>query len=210
MRFVDCGLSFALLILAIYVGTDLFSPIRFDRERIDVWVSDGQLQVTGLYHYVNRFPLPVSFSLALPFPVDQHHPLPRMFSVSEVSAGGTLLRDIPARTYHHDTLFRLWFAPHQEKWVRVDYIQGAKEGNGRYILLTTRKWKHPLGSGEYVLHLGPGLELDSSNYLLHMADSERGKVYAFHRSQFFPDRDWIFAWRRADSLRASASEGILP
>jgi hypothetical protein len=209
-RFVDYGISFALLTLAIYVGTDLFSPIRFDRERIEVWAQDGQIQVRGIYHYQNRFPFPVSFSFGLPFPVDERYPLPPIFSVSEVRPDGTPFQDIAIRKYHHESLFRLWFAPYQEKWVRVDYVQGAQEENARYILLTTRKWRHSLDSGVYILHLGPGLELDTSNYPLEAAHSESGNDYAFHRSQFFPDRDWLFAWRRAHSLRASASRGTPP
>ena len=207
---VDYSVSFALLMLAIYAGTELLSPIRFDREKIEVWALDGQIQVRGMYHYQNRFPFPVSFSFGLPFPIDDHHPLPAVVSVSEVSPCGIPLQGISIRNYHHDSLFRLWFAPRQEKWVRVDYVQGAREETGRYILLTTRKWKHALDSGEYILHLGPGLELDSSNYPLHAAHSESGNVYAFHRSQFYPDGDWLFVWRHVDSLRTSASGGTFP
>ncbi len=194
-RDVDLFLALALTILAFYLGSTVFSPVRFDREKIEVWVADGQIQVRGLYHYRNRFPLPLSFSLGLPFPVDDGHKTPSIFSISEVFADGSTSKEIAPRNYHGNVVFRLWFAPRQEKWIRVDYVQGALQPSGRYILLTTRKWNRPLELGEYVLHLGNESELAASNYSLRLEPRSQQKQYSFVRSDFYPGQDWEFSWR---------------
>ena len=200
---VDFLLVFALTILAFYFGSNVFSPVRFDQEKIEVWVAGGQIQVRGLYHYRNRFPLPLSFSLGLPFPVDDGHKPPSIFSVSEVLVDGSTFKEIAPRSYHGDVVFRLWFAPKQEKWICVDYVQGALQPNGRYILQTTRKWNRPLELGEYILHLDNWSELAASNYSLRLEQRGQQKQYSFGRSDFYPSQDWEFSWRTPKPLLAS-------
>jgi hypothetical protein len=202
-REVDLLLASVLTILAFYLGSNIFSPVRFDREKIEVWVTGGQIQVRGLYHYRNRFPLPLSFSLGLPFPVDDAHKPPSIFSVSEVLADGSTSKEIASRNYHTNVVFRLWFAPKQEKWVRVDYVQDILQTNGRYILLTTRKWNRPLDRGEYILHLRDDFDLAASNYTLQLELGGQQKRYSFVRSNFYPSADWAFSWRTSPPLLAS-------
>lgn len=195
--------AFALTILAFYLGSNVFSPVCFDREKIEVWATDRQIQVRGLYHYRNRFPLPLSFSLGLPFPVDDEHGPPSTFSISEVLADGSNPKEIVPRNYHGHVVFRVAFAPKQDKWIRIDYVQGALHNNGRYILLTTRKWNRPLDFGEYILHLDNGSELAASNYSLQLEPRSQQKLYSFVRSGFYPGEDWKFSWRTSTPLVAS-------
>jgi hypothetical protein len=200
---VDLLLASVLAIFSFYFGSNVFSPVRFDQEKIEVWAADGQIQVRGLYHYRNRFPLPVSFSLGLPFPVDDAHKTPSIFSISEVSADGLTSEVIAPRSYHGDVVFRLCFAPRQEKWIRVDYVQDALQPSGRYILLTTRKWNRPLDRGEYILHLTDGSELAASNYALQAVSASQSRQFSFTRSNFLPGEDWNFSWRTKPPLIAS-------
>lgn len=76
-------------LFAFYAGTNFFSPVRFDREKIEIRAGAGEIVVRGLYHYRNRFILPVSFSLGLPFPVDAMHGTPSDYAGSECLADGT-------------------------------------------------------------------------------------------------------------------------
>jgi hypothetical protein len=201
-RAVDLFLVLILVLLAFYFGTNVFTPVRFDREKIEVWVTEGQIQVRGLYHYRNRSPLPLSFSLGLPFPVDETHQAPAIFSISEVLADGSTSKEIPPRDYHGDVVFRVWFAPKQEKWIRVDYVQHVLQPNGRYILLTTRKWNRPLEFGEYIFHLSADFELAASNYALQAEPEGQQRRYSFVRSDFYPSADWEFSWRTSKPLLA--------
>lgn len=197
-----------LLAAAFYFGSNAFSPLRFDREKIEISVFAGQTQVTGLYHYVNRSVFPASFSLGVPFPTDSEHPLPAEFHVSEVDGKGAFLKWIETRHYHGETVFRLWFLPSAERWIRLDYIQGALVREARYILLSTRKWGKPLRRGEYVLHLGDGLELTSSNYPLTPNTDRHPSSYSFSRIEFLPTEDWEFRWR-VKPVQESSMKGKL-
>jgi len=193
----DLLLALLLTVLAAYLGTNLFNPVRFDKERIEVWALKGQIQVRGLYHYQNRTPLPLSFSLGLPFPIDSNHPAPSTFSVFETSVNGETLTPLSLRSYHGHLVFRLLFWPKQEKWIRVDYIQPTLTDAGTYILRTTRDWNRPLEHGEYVLHLANGLALTSSTYPLERNPLAGRNVYSFYRTHFFPNADWSFTWHPA-------------
>jgi len=191
----DFALVGVLVFLAFYAGTNAFSPVRFDQEKIEVFVEGGQIHVCGLYHYRNRLPLPVTFSLGLPFPVDSLHAAPSAYSVMEIASNGSEIHEIATRNYHGGVLFRLFFLPKHEKWVRIDYFQDVAISNGRYILQTTGAWKQPLARGEYVLHLGNKAELTSSNYALHKAPCDRELSYFFVKEDFFPAQDWEFTWK---------------
>jgi hypothetical protein len=193
-----------LLVVAVYLGRNHLSLVRFDRERIEIWAVEGQTQVTGLYHYSNQAVLPISFSLGVPFPVDSEHDWPAVFSVAEADKDGNILRETGTRQYQSGTVFRVWFWPHQEKWIRVDYIQGNRVGNARYILVTTRKWGRSLDHGEYILHLGRGLQLTSSSYPVKQRNSEGQDPYSFARANFLPDGDWDFSWRKIPATPTTA------
>ena len=203
IKALDLASVFLLVLIAFYAGTNVFSPVRFDREKIEIYVVDGQVHVRGLYHYRNRFPLPVTFSLGLPFPVDAMHAVPLAYSVSEVSSGGATIREIATRNYHGGVVFRLLFLPSGEQWIRVDYCQKVAAPNARYILLTTRKWRQPLDQGEYLLHLGNDTELAASNYALQKSFGGQESRYSFAKASFFPTEDWIFSWKAATSIVAS-------
>jgi len=193
VRRIDLVSALILISLAAFFGTDLFSAVCFDQEKIEVWAVEGQIQVRGLYRYQNRTIFPVSFALGLPFPVDPDHPAPSTYSVTETYATGAR-KAVSVRTYHGSNVFRLFFWPQQAKWIEVYYVQGARTEGGRYILKTTREWKRPLDRGEYILHLGDGLDLSSSNYPLVKGSVANRSSYAFSRTDFYPDEDWEFSW----------------
>jgi len=204
---LDVIVGCLFVLVALYAGTNVFSPVRFDRERIEINVTSGEIHVRGLYHYRNRLPLPLSFSLGLPFPVDSTHPAPSFYSVSQVSPDGSLVQEIPTRKYHGHVVFRLFFWPSREKWIRVDYLQGAAASNGRYILLTTSKWNRPLDRGEYVLNLDNSSDLAASNYALQRSADAGHAMYSFTRENFIPSEDWVFSWKpAADPLIASSRD----
>jgi len=203
MKSQDLILACFYVFLAFYAGTNVFSPVRFDREKIEIDVTGAEIHVQGLYHYQNRLPLPVTFSLGLPFPVDTAHPAPASYSVTEIASDGSSIREILTRKYHGDVVFRLFFWPRREKWIRVDYLQQAALPNGRYILLTTRKWDRPLERGEYVLRLGDPSELAGSNYSLRKSLDGAVMRYSFEKENFLPSEDWVFSWRAAAPLIAS-------
>jgi hypothetical protein len=195
LRNWDYLVAAVLVVIALYVGSGALSPVDFDKERIEVWALRGHIQVCGLYHYRNRSLVPASLSLGLPFPVDPEHDRPTVFSITEIAQDGTSGKEIFPRLRHGQTVFRLFFGAREDRWVRVDYFQRVRSPSGTYMLLTTRKWGHPLDRGDYILHLGRELFLESSNYLLQPYTSTLPGSYAFSRTNFYPTQDWNFTWR---------------
>lgn len=191
----DLLLALALIGVAVYFGCGVFPRVRFDRERIEVWATPLQIQVIGLYHYCNPSRLPALLSLGLPFPVDAEHPRPTMYSIATATKDGRIVDYIRPTERRGDVRFRVPLLPHEEKWVRVDYVQGTSVPRGTYILVTTRKWRRPLDRGDYFLHLAPGLELASTNYWLDVTTAGEKNTYSFEKTDFFPTEDWEFSWR---------------
>ena len=197
-RTSDVLLAMALALVAVYLGCNVYPRVRFDRERIEVWATPRQIQVTGLYHYKNTSTVPAFLSLGLPFPVDAEHPRPSMYQISTATEDGRMLKEIDTTEHFGNVRFRVLLRPHEDKWVRVDYVQRTTVSNGTYILLTTRKWRRSLDRGDYILHLGPDLELQSTNYLPDKVGPD-SNTYSFSKINFYPDADWKFAWRTSEA-----------
>jgi hypothetical protein len=181
-----------LLAAAIFLFSGWFTPVRFDRERIDIWAAPGQIQVVGLYHYRNSAATPTLLTLGVPFPIDGGHPRPQTVLLEEIGPDAHQLRPIETRCVGDELRFRLFFRAHEEKRVRLMYVQAALSPHGTYILHTTRAWRRPLELGEYELHLSPLLRLEDSNYPVTASSADS---YSFTRTDFYPDADWRFTWR---------------
>jgi hypothetical protein len=195
LRTGDLWLAASLTAAGVYFFSGYFTTVRFDRERIEVQVNRGQIHVTGLYHYANASRLPAVLTLRNPFPTDPDHPRPDWFWLSEATEDGRDLVELPVVVRGDDVSFRLVFRPGEAKWVRLDYDQPTRVANGRYLLVTTRAWRRPIGRGDYFLRLPADVELASSNYPLKRAPEAGGRnIYHFVRTDFYPDQDWVFAW----------------
>lgn len=203
-------LSAGLAALALYFFSGYFTPVRFDRERIEVRVTSGRIHVKGLYHYANASRLPAVLTLRVPFPVDAEHPQPEWFTLCHSGEDGRMGEEILPMVRGRDVSFRLIFRPQEAKWVRLDYLQPSRVNHGRYLLTTTKPWRRPIGRADYILRLQSDLALVSSNYQVSsVADTAGGSVFVFSKSDFFPDRDWEFAW--SDSrAEAAMRTGDLP
>jgi len=189
----DLWLASALIMLAVCSGSNAYPRVRFDRERIEVWAVLNQIQVSGLYHYRNPSRLPALLALGLPFPVDAKHPRPSSYFIATATEDGRILKYVRPRVSWGEVRFRVLLLPHEEKWIRIDYIQGTTEPQGKYILSTTRRWRHPLQQGDYLLHLGPGLHLVATNLLPYAPAGNN--TYTFTKVDFYPAEDWTFTWQ---------------
>ena len=202
-------LAALVLAAAIFLFSGWFTPVRFERERIDVWAAPGQIQVVGLYHYRNSAAIPTLLTLGVPFPIDVEHPRPQTVLLEEVGPAAHPLRPIETRRVGDELRFRLFFHAHEGKRVRLMYVQAALSPRGTYILRTTRAWRRPLELGEYELHLSPRLRFDHSNYAVTASSADS---YSFTRTDFYPDADWRFTWREvpAGTLAGGISHEEVP
>ena len=206
----DLFLAAGIAAGAVYFFSGYFTPVHFDRERIEVRVTRGHIQVVGLYHYANTSRLPAVLTLRVPFPVDSDHPQPDWFALYDSSEVGQAGAEIVPVVQGGDVSFRLVFRPREEKWVRLDYLQPSRVTRGRYLLTTTQPWRRPIGRADYVLRLPPDFTLLSSNYLVSPAPADgTWQAFTFSKTEFFPEHDWEFAWNH---FRAEVAmrEGDLP
>jgi hypothetical protein len=207
VRTGDYWLAASLATLAVYFFSGYFTTVRFDRERIEIELHKGQIQVCGLYHYSNSSLLPAVLTLQVPFPVDRHHPQPDWYALCESTAEGHALTSLAPVSRGGQVYFRLLFRPRESKWVRLDYEQRAEITEGRYLLTTTRAWRHPIGQADYILRLAPELALTSSNYGLQPESGrDPGRVYTFSQTDFYPEQDWLFSWTEPSMQTISARE----
>jgi hypothetical protein len=190
----DLWLAGGLIVVAVYFFSGYFTTVRFERERIQVQVGRGAVRISGLYEYRNRSWLPAVLTLGVPFPADQAHPAPAFPLLTEaVDGGGPVL--IPYTSRGGEVRFRLFFRPQEVKRVRLEYEQPARLPNGRYLLTTTRAWRRPIEDASFTLLLPRCYALAASNYPLTALSAPGGRAaFSFSRDQFYPDRDWEFAW----------------
>jgi hypothetical protein len=202
---VDLWVALGLALGGVYFLGGHFTTVRFDRERIHVQVERGWIQVCGLYHYTNQSRLPAALTLRVPFPVDENHPAPQAFFLREVAEDGRSVGEITPTGRAGNVSFRLLFWPGEAKWVRLDYTQRTRNFTGRYLLTTTRAWRRPIGRAEFRLRLPSDFELVSSSYEVATAAGEGSwRTYSFSKTDFYPDRDWEFAWAE----RRGSSAGV--
>ncbi|MBI4165971.1 MAG: hypothetical protein HY508_09590 [Acidobacteria bacterium] len=206
----DSLLAVGIAAGAVFFFSGYFTPVRFDRERIDVRVAPGQIHVRGRYHYTNTSRLPAVLTLKVPFPVDSEHPQPEWYGLYDSSEEGREGAEIVPTVRGDDVSFRLIFWPREEKWVRLDYLQPTRVSGGRYLLTTTKPWRRPIAKAEYVLRLPSDLTLLSSNYAVSPAPADgTWQVFTFSKFDFFPERDWEFAWNDSH-MDAAMRQGDLP
>ena len=206
----DVWLAIVLAGAGVYFFSGLFTSVRFDQERITVRVERDHLQVSGLYLYRNHSRLPAWLTLGVPFPVDPDHPVPEEFFLSETDGEGRPGAPLASAGWGEEGRVRLFFRPGEEKWIRLDYTQASRVPAGRYLLTAARAWRRPIARASFVLHLPPGFELVSSNYGVTPSPSTAlGPSFTFMRAEFYPDRDWEFAWQEPAAAVARSQE-VLP
>lgn len=166
----------------------LHPVVDFTEERIDIHVYRNEIVVDGFYLYRNRLPFPVHQGLSIPFPVDERHPLPQQLRVRLLDAGQT---DIGPLTLWGEQRITLRLDANGSSVVHVQYRQQAPDGDARYILLTTSKWRKPLEKADYRMY-AHGVEIVSSNYEMTM---DGQGFLGFKRENFLPAEDWIFSWK---------------
>lgn len=208
-RNTDLFLAVGIAAGALYFFGGYFTSVRFDRERIDVRVTPGQIHVRGLYHYANTSRLPAVLTLRVPFPVDSDHPQPEWFALCDSSEDGREGAEIVPVARGGDVSFRLLFRPREVKWVRLDYVQPSRVNRGRYLLTTTKPWRRPIGRADYVLRLSSDLTFLSSNYDVRLATADGTRqAFTFSKTEFFPDHDWEFAWNDSRAEAAIRNGGL--
>ena len=162
--------------------------VRFTEEQIDIRVYPDHVLMQGIYVYQNPFPLPVVQGLSVPFPVDDEHPTPVQLAVRQLAPKQ---KNLETRYILGRHRFNLLFNANEEIHIAVEYRQQAPKRNAKYLLSTTKPWKHPLRKGMYRL-FPQKVIITRSNYTLESGDHDN---FSFQRKHFLPQHDWYFSWK---------------
>ena len=170
------------------------SPVRFSREYVTVEPSQGSTRVSALYYFRNDSDRRVKQGIRYPFPVDRFHLYPSVVRVWEKS--GDDLR--PMGFVHRDrsVLWSMEFEAHEEKVVRVDYVQEIKRPRAVYIVTTTKEWRRPIELAEFEFRIPA--ELDSVSLSFEPdARTVAGDTIVYYMKQidFMPDADLVVTWK---------------
>jgi hypothetical protein len=177
------------LVVLVLEWQGVFSFVRFTRERIEIILHPHSFEVIGTYMFENPLPWPWLRGLRFPIPVDADHPAPAEVEVLEILGKNDIgLLRMPVRLSGNEARFSIKIQPQSAMSIRIRYTQSARDGNGIYILNTTKKWGRPLDHGDYLL-IPDGVKITASNYPLQGTD-----VLSFSRDHFMPEHDWIFSW----------------
>jgi len=178
-------------------------PIHFWREHVRVEPSDGRTRVVGVYYFRNLSDEPVETSILYPFPVDRYHMPP--FKVRAWQERNGVFQ--PMGFTRGDAFIR-WktrFAPHEEKVVRVEYVQEIKRNYAIYIVSTTRQWQRPIEVAEFEFWIPRDLRDATLSFEPDRIDTVGDTIVYFVReTDFFPEEDLTVTWG-ADS-RGSGPE----
>ncbi len=185
----SCLLFFALAF--VFLG-GFYPIVRFVEEQIDIYVYPEHIRVEGTYVYKNPLPFPVIQGFSIPLPVDQRHPPPVLVAAKRLAPRKVPIKLLYLFGKHH---FEVAFKAGEEVRVEVQYRQHAPEKNARYILTTSKPWRHPLGQGIYRL-IPEDVKIMSSNYPLQ--SNGAGPLF-FQEKGFMPQEDWHFEWEVTQS-----------
>jgi hypothetical protein len=175
---------------AIPAGSETPSQgIRFQKERIQVFVRAKSIRVQGLYTFVNPEPSPRRETLFYPIPVDSLHP-PQDYVLVRV-ANGT----VTTKPLGNGVVFAIDVPADGSLDVEVIYEQTCLDGSGCYILTSTAEWKAPLEHASFEIHVPDSIEIGWMAYDVRAKDGGRKeRVYAFSRDDFMPEKDLCLRW----------------
>ena len=181
------GIAF-LCCLVIFPFTAGWLPlVRFTDEEIAIEVYPDHLWMTGIYHYENPYPFPVTQGFSIPLPQDKNHPEPIHVSAALLPAESVALPVYFLLGAHR---FSITFRAKERLTVRVKYYQYTPDQDAWYILTTTQPWGRPLRTGRYTLSF-TNTHFTTSNYSL---TQDNDGTYYFERENFMPQYNWRFSW----------------
>ncbi len=161
-------------------------PIRFLNEEIKITVDSGRVSVSGTYYFKNLSNQPKTAKIFYPFPIDEFHYYPDLILVSGLDYCKN----------DSGISFIMKFKPLAIESLAIFYEQKLKNNQARYILTTTKNWKHPIQEARFIVTLP---ENDSINQLSYPPDSSNKKehriYYYITKKNFMPENDLIVSWQ---------------
>lgn len=162
-------------------------PLRFASERVEFEVlPDGaEVEIRGLYRFVNEGTEPLRRSIYFPFAIDDDHPYPHDI---QVSTGRP-------RRIKDGVVFDVQLDAGAAEEVEIRYRQAASGHTATYVVTSARGWFEPLDRAELVVYTPAEWSDPEISYPMQRVDDHGGRqVWSTTIEAFVPDREFTVAW----------------
>ena len=165
----------------------LRDPLRFASERVEFEVlPDGaEVEIRGLYRFVNEGAEPLRRSIYFPFAIDDDHPYPHDI---QVSTGRP-------RRIKDGVVFELVLEAEATEEVKIRYRQAAGGHTATYVVTSARGWFEPLDRAELAVYTPADWGAPDMSFPMDRVDDEDGRQVWFTTIEtFVPDREFSVSW----------------
>ncbi len=189
------------LVLLVALTVESQSPRRFSfyREDLEFRIVDVEtdslgglsaaLELEGIYSFRHGSEETKTRAIMYPFPRDSLNG-----SVEWIEAA-TLPGPVPAPAAMLDSScarISCTIQPEQDLLLRIAYRQRMQGGQITYILTTTQGWGVPLEEANFILHVPPGVCVDSTSYVPDYCETNDLGLHCFWRNKsFWPEWDFV-------------------
>jgi hypothetical protein len=162
--------------------------LEFYGENIAFELRDSIFKVTGIYYLCNTGDKEIKQILFYPFPADSQYYGDVNFI--RISTKDTLINTL--RRDKGGIYFGVEIEPYKAREYIVTYQQKLLGNRAEYILETTKKWKQPIETADYIMVIPDNLKITGISY---EPDSvltiNNDLIYRWHKKNFKPDRNMI-------------------
>lgn len=183
-----------LLIVTVFSFSVTGKPqgLEFYGENIAFELRDSIFKVTGIYYLCNTGDKEIKQILYYPFPADsQYYDDVNFIRISTKDSLINILRRDKEGIY-----FGVEIEPYNAMEYVVSYQQKIFKNRAEYILETTRKWKRPIETADYIMIIPDNLKITGISY---EPDSiltiNNDLIYLWHKKDFKPVRNMIIEFQ---------------
>lgn len=178
-------------------------PVSFFKEKIEIIIEDKDFIVIGDYYFLNKSNQELKINLFYPFKINEHLSYPDSINVTN-----KINSPIHFTKEREGILIPLNIVSNDTAYFNVYYKQKSSINKAEYILTTTKYWKQPLQSAEYIIKIPEQFILKDISLKPYIEKTEYTsntnnsflkplyQTYLINKNNFMPDTNLIVEWAR--------------
>ncbi|GAB6282374.1 MAG: hypothetical protein STSR0008_11190 [Ignavibacterium sp.] len=177
--------------------------VFFFKEKIEVIIEDEDFIVIGDYFFLNKSNQEIKLNLFYPFKINENLSYPDSINVTnKINSHIDFIQE------REGILIPLNITPNDTTFFNVYYKQRSSINKAEYILTTTKHWKQPLQSAEYIIKIPEQFILKDISLKPYIEKTEYTydgnnssvkllyQTYLINKKNFMPDTNLIVEWVR--------------
>jgi len=165
--------------------------LEFIRENVVFRLDSAHLTVTADLWLKNPHAQNVTQAFHIPFACEGSNYVTDSLNVLDCSSN-TYLKTF--RKNVAGAMVQVSIAGHEQKKIKVNYIQNHDRKRAGYILTKVKYWNKPLPDAQYTLIVeNPSIRIDSTSIKADNISNEAGKIkQTWHKYNFSPSKELCF------------------